>query len=63
MVPKPSGKAKVCNTSIPGSNPGGTSVNSGIRYSGVCFLYYISAEILKDNVFAKHYTIQEIKNL
>ena len=25
MVPWPSGKAKVCNTSIPGSIPGGTS--------------------------------------
>ena len=25
MAPWPSGKAKVCNTSTPGSNPGGAS--------------------------------------
>ena len=30
-APWPSGKAKVCNTSIPGSNPGGASQKSKIQ--------------------------------
>ena len=37
MVPWPSGKAKVCNTSIPGSIPGGTSNNKAqSKRTGLC---------------------------
>ena len=53
MAPWPSGKAKVCNTSIPGPIPGGASRKKHICNADVLFFSYLRLRRVKSTSWMK----------